>query len=84
MIFGITQLNLFGLKHQKWSGDGSLRKIFEHIWQPENGLVTSSWLFLFLIKSPKKETGFGNKNEVRLLEDFDNLVLNYFISKRVS
>ena len=27
LIFGITQLNLFGLKHEKWSGgDGSLKR----------------------------------------------------------
>ena len=25
-IFGITQLKLFELKHQKWSGNGSLNK----------------------------------------------------------
>ena len=31
-MFEITQLNLFELKHQKWSGDGSPReKTFEHI-----------------------------------------------------
>ena len=37
------------MNHQKWPGDGSLKKenFFEHIWQPEKGLVASSKLLLF-------------------------------------
>ena len=39
-------LSVFELRHQIWSGHGSQNKTSEHIWQPEKGLVISSYPFL--------------------------------------
>ena len=40
-------LRVFDLRHQKWSGYGPQNKrTSEHIWQPEKGLVISSYPFL--------------------------------------
>lgn len=41
VIFNLLK-HLFQLKHQNCTGDGSLKKTSDHIWQPEKRQVNSS------------------------------------------
>ena len=49
--------------------DHKRKKTFKHIWQSEQGLVTSSKPPLFFIKIFITEKKFENKNELRFFED---------------
>ena len=67
LIFEIIQLNLFELKCQKWSGDGSPKK--------ENFCTyLATRKRVFHNKSHKKRLGFNIKMKLYLYRIFDNVV----------
>ena len=60
-------------------GDEPLKNTFQHIWQPEKGLATSSKLILLFNNFHREKSGWKTKIKF----DFEYPLSKYFTSKRI-
>ena len=83
------------MKHQKLPGDEPLKNTFEHIWQPEKGLATSSKHILLFNNFRREKPGWKTKikfDSLRILfqnilfqkEFFECLILFLPIYKKIN